>query len=440
MRLLLITPEYPPAFGGGIGSYYGVLAPALVDLGWQVTVVAGSANAPGPDAGEADGVRVVPLDSNRTRALARRFPQFDLAPDFCAHLGAAWAAWEQADAGRNFDVVECTDWGLPFVPWIVSREPTPPTLVRLHGSIGQINAHDPRPSFGLSENLAAMAERSLLPHAAGRATCSLANQKLWSEILRQEVLYTPPPLHTNSLPDPLPPSAHGLVAGRIQRWKDPATLCRALARLGAEAPVIDWFGRDTEEASGGSHGDYLAREFPRIWGARIRPHPPVPPAEISLHQSAAAFVVVPSAWDVFNLGAAEAMAQGAIVICSRGAGASDLITHGVDGFLFDHGDDEELAACIRRVLALRAEERTAISARARKRILDTLAPAVSARAHAEQLLATAQSSRPSRSPSLYDGMFFPRESEAADHHGLDRISIRQIVHYLTGRLRSKFRD
>ncbi|MBP8962225.1 MAG: glycosyltransferase family 4 protein [Opitutaceae bacterium] len=372
MKLLCVIPEYPPDFGGGIATFYGALLPALARRGISVTAIVGSSlSSTTSDAPrESDGVRVVPLDHSRVANLTNRFLAFALAPDFCRHLAAAWAAWEQMDGGAGFDCVECADWGLSFVPWLI-RTDGPPTLVRLHASIGQIALHDPQPGFALAEALAQLAETRLLPRAASLTTYGTDNQSWWHRTLGRSIDCRPPPFSSSAKFVLFPPANRGLVAGRIQEWKGPTTLCRALRELGDEAPLIDWFGRSTLTPA--RHAS-LAADFPDIWGRRVIPHAPLHPAELRGRQVAARFVVVPSDWDVFNYTAAEALASGTTLICSEGAGAAALVRDGDNGFRFPAGNHVALAARIREVLALSASERSRLGAAALATVLNELDP------------------------------------------------------------------
>ena len=108
--------------------------------------------------------------------------------------------------------------------------------------------------------------------------------------------------------------------------------------------MVEWAGRPVvHNPSGRSYDHHLAQTYPDIWGSRLVSLGRVSPAEVAKRQRAAAFVVVPSLWDMFNLTAPEAMAQGAILLCSEGAGAVDLIDHGINGFNFPAGDASALA-------------------------------------------------------------------------------------------------
>ena len=72
--------------------------------------------------------------------------------------------------------------------------------------------------------------------------------------------------------------------------------------------------------------------------------------DVEFYYAAADAYVGPSLEDAFALPPLEAMACGLPVIVSRQAGVSELVTHGVDGFILeDPTSSEELAQLVRRV-------------------------------------------------------------------------------------------
>ena len=436
MKLLCITPEYPPDYGGGIASFYGALLPALVRQGVDVTVVSGSAYAAFGHCREDAGVHVLPLNHARVRFWAGQFPRLSLAPDLCRHLGAAWAAWEQTNGGRGFDVVECCDWGLQFVPWLSSG--APPCVVRLHGSVGQIARYDPQNGQALAETLAQLAEHTLLPRASGRVTYGAPNRQWWQEHLNAEVELCPPPFGIPSSPLFEMPrtSIQGLVVGRLQSWKGPVTLCKALEALGEEAPIIEWVGRDMPAPNTRTlMSTTLAHDFPTVWGSRLRWHPPESPDAIRQRQAACRFVVVPSEWDVFNLGVVESMSQGAIVICSDGAGASTLIEPGATGFTYPAGDSDALAVAIRKIVGLSPDAAANIGKAARATVQERLNPENIART----TIKTYERARMHKTPALpMVGAFMPQKYPAAavswlGFAGLDRVPLQGLLKYIIKR-------
>ena len=376
MRLLILTPEFVGE-GGGIMTFYRTLAPTLRKLGVAVRVIEGSAlhAAEEQTVRSVDGVPVETLERRRVNQWWECLSAFAAAPGLRRHLAAAWAMWEQAAFGADFDIVEASDWGLLFIP--PSIECTRPLVVQCHGSIGQISVHDPIAGEETQGLLTRLLERAALSLASTIQTYSRANAAFWRTETGRDVAVFRPALRPAAAPAPEELSGRGLVIGRAQRWKGPEILCGALERLGSRAPRLDWFGRDTVwGAREGSSVAHLARAYPRIWGPKIFHQPPIPAAEVARRQSTALFNVVPSTWDVFNFTAVEAMASGRPAIVSTGAGASELIKHGVNGFLFASGDADALAATIDQVLNEGRERLAEIGQAGRETVRLTLDPQI----------------------------------------------------------------
>ncbi len=362
MKLLFVLPEYLPQTGGGIITYYAALLPALVAAGHEVRVIQGSAmvSAPGGGVATIDGIEVETLDAHRVEKYLPAFARYRIAPKLQRSLAAAWALWEQAQGHADVDVVEATDWGLLFVPWVL--QPGPPVAVALHGSMGQIARHDPLDGEQVADALIQLIEVLGLSAAAGVQTYSSANVAAWQELLGRPVRLVRPVWPRPTLPAPVGERTdRGLVVGRVQYWKGPQVLCEALRLLGDRAPGIDWIGRDVPiHQQGGSTARHMANTWPDVWGSRIRHLAGEPPARIHDRQRTTGFVVVPSLWDVFNFTCVESMAAAAPVVCSAGAGASDLIEPGVSGFVAAADDAQSLADQIDRLLSLGPPARRAL--------------------------------------------------------------------------------
>ncbi len=443
LKVLYLLPEYPPSFGGGIATFYKALLPALAHLGVEVTAIVGSGCAHGPDPSICDGVRIFPLDQGRVAKLRSLFLDLALTPDLVRHLAAAWAAWEQASGCEGVDVIECTDWGLFAVPWLLKRS-SPPLLIRCHGSAGQIANYETQPGFAQSEFAYQLVEAALFPRASVVSTYGKHNLNWWHSQLNRDLQYCPPPYEVGSdLKFSPKRSDRGLVVGRIQNWKGPETLCRALDTLGDQAPTIDWVGRTVLGPKGKeTYSEFLGESFPDIWGLKILPLPPEFPSVIARRQAEAGFVVVPSDWDVFNLTAAEAMAQKAVVICSDAAGASDLIEHGENGFIFKAGNAHQLAELIQRVRNLSAADRLEIGVRARTTVQEQLNPDRIAYMVLEELkLAKTFSNRVPEAPDLLARYLTPTpvisESRLSYLQSLDRLDLKEVLRYVVLRTRDR---
>lgn len=384
MRLLVLTPEFAGS-GGGIITFYRSLAPALRANGVELRVIEGSAYHASADRAERldEGICVETLELTRLVRWDARLPAFVAAPGLRRHLAAAWAMWEQADYGGACDIVEACDWGLLFVPPAIQA--TRPLLVQCHGSVGQIAVRDPIAGEETQSLLVRLIERAALAIAQSVQTYSQANAAFWRAETGRDIAMIRPAWGQLAEPTMQKFHSHGLVVGRVQRWKGPDILCAALQLLGARAPVIDWIGRDTAwGAQESSTASYLTRAFPGIWGQRINHCLPGPRQEIVRRQATALFNLVPSTWDVFNFTAIEAMASGRPTIVSTGAGASELIVDNENGYLFAAGDVNALAAVLDRLLSESSARLASIGQAARETVRTMLDPNVIA---AERLAA-----------------------------------------------------
>ena len=429
MRLLIVTPEFPPDHGGGIITFYRDLTPALVQLGCEVQVLKGSAYINGQPDYEHEGIKVAVLQTERFSDWIARFGHFSMFPELQRHLAAAFAMHEQAVEGEGFDAVEVTDWGLLFLPWMISSKA--PVLVQLHGSCGQIAHYEPVAGREVEGGFALLLERVGLAAASSLCSYSNANVAWWESTLGRGVSYLPPPLDLR-LQDSNVIRSGWVTFGRIQHWKGPQVACSAWQRLGQDAPPLDWHGRDTTHgASGLAMSAWLTQSYPQVWGETIRSCPQLPPAEVSAKMRRSKAVVIPSEWDVFNLVTAEAMACGCVVVVSTGAGAADLIEHGRNGFVFPAGDDQALADIVRMVESMSDQERELMGSAAARTVLEQLDTAVVARQKMnlyQSILASA-----SNPPLWLHATLLPAPSAARGASFLDSLPLRELASYVRDR-------
>ena len=85
---------------------------------------------------------------------------------------------------------------------------------------------------------------------------------------------------------------------------------------------------------------------------------------VKIYDESDCFILI-STGEVFGLVYLEAMSRGCITIASRNEGMEGLIEPGVDGFLCEAGNAEELASIIKHINSLSGAEKQAISDRAR---------------------------------------------------------------------------
>ncbi len=219
MRLLVVTPEYPPHAAGGILKYYELMTAAWSAAGAHVSVLMSSPFC-SFDSYEHGGIKVYSTSLERINWHAAHLTHLAAAPSYRQWIAAGLAARDWVQSTLNtFDVIETTDFGLLFAPLVNVRD-RPPLVVKLHGSIGQMSEHEPSaPAKELDVALARLTEAAVLPSVNALHACSHANAAEWQLRLGRDVVFVPVPL-------PLPsttlaaPEAHfaGVVVGRGHRF------------------------------------------------------------------------------------------------------------------------------------------------------------------------------------------------------------------------------
>lgn len=315
MKVALVCP-YDLDRPGGVRSHIVGLGLALQERGHQVEVI-----GPNPD-GFIEGMPLV--GCGRSRIMAFGGTQIDLT----------WAPWRQVSrvAGRGYDVMHFHTLWNPLFPFQLAALFRGPKVATFHDAAGP--------------NTPAWARR-IMPLA------STLLRRLW---LRQVIAVSPLAgchlrpgsfhLIPNGLliPDPLPPEGERqalLFVGRLEPRKGLATLLRALARLGPEAPLL-WVAGDgylraqLQEQAAGLKVEFLGEvSEPEKWALLRR----------------ARLLVAPSTGgESFGIVLTEAMACGTPPVAADNPGYREVLKEQSDSLIFPVDDDAALAQLLTRLL------------------------------------------------------------------------------------------
>jgi glycosyltransferase involved in cell wall biosynthesis len=371
LKILFVLPEFGVSVRGGIARFYQHAIAGLRSADCEVDVCIACHS----DIQVAvDDIVVRRPDPAKIVAAKNRLSHLALFPGLQSQLAVAFAAYEECSGGDGYDVVEVTDFGLLYVPWLGQRKRSVPVVVQLHGSPGQIGYRDPIAGAELSDLLTRALETTYLARADDIHTSGIANALDWHRLLNREVRVIPPGWPTPGECAVSPESnSFGMVAARLQSWKGPELLCKVCEGLEEDAPTILWVGGDHPfQRPDQLMSSYLGTRYPEIWGRKVIPLGSQPPEIAKSVQNAANFVVHPSSWDVFGLAVVEAMEGGKVVICSDQAGAAQLIEHGKNGFVYPGDDCGRLADLLRSVPKLDQQERRRLGEAAQQTIADKL--------------------------------------------------------------------
>jgi len=390
VRHLIVCREYPPAPGGGIGTYTLHAARALAAAGETVHIIGerwpGSEGARTESFGGRLVVHRLPVETPGLLRGSRRHPSTPAGPayeQFQSGGPPASFAWqvaalaEQIVASEAIDLIEAPEYEAPLLVFQLRRslglgpERRPPCLIHLHSPtelVARANGTSPEAASRLP---VAMLERETVRAADGLVCPSefLARQatELFGVAADAIAVIAYPLGETPRVARPHEVWSAGsiLYLGRLElrkgilEWLDAAIL---LARENSGLR-FDFVGSDHIDAQlGGSGG--IARRVPAELRSRFGFHEHRNRPDLIDLLARARLVVVPSRWENFPYTCIEAMASGVGVVASPEGGMKEMIEHGINGWIAASQRPADLASAAREALACGPDRMASVGATA----------------------------------------------------------------------------
>jgi glycosyltransferase involved in cell wall biosynthesis len=383
VRICIVSSEFPPFSGGGIGTYTEITSRALARAGHQVHVIANAWVADpagvdlrlelGDDTGNLRVHRVPALDDQY-----RPYPPHDQPHDAlgtvcrerdCSVYWSLRAADTLAELSQevDLDVVEfpeCFAEGYVSLHrrGLIEAPIDLPMTLTLHSPMREI-AH-----YNLLQRTAGWVERrAVIEDLAIAAADSLsAPSRLLGRMvahrlgLEDPVAWIPNSMDFDRLEglvgtvvrDPETPP-HLLYVGRLEPRKGVRQLVDAAAALMVDRTrlTVHLVGQDCPAGDApGSMREALLRRIPRPLRPRFRFEDKLPRRDLFARFARATAIVFAPEWDNFPYTCCEAMAAGGAVIVSDHSGMADMVEHDRSGLVVAAGDVPDLAGAITRVL------------------------------------------------------------------------------------------
>jgi glycogen synthase len=358
VKICLVSSEHSP--WGGIGRSLGRLARTLAARHEVTLVHSGAASTQHTSAPAGSGVREV---------FAEPGPELSgvsFAGEEHRRSAAVLEAIERAYGSTGPDYVEVCDYRAQGLVALQARRAGHPLFentlfaVRIAATAELISLHDGtlnQPGMRLLADL----EREQL---------RLADRLLWRggdilDVYRRYYPFALPdavrirdPFEVPSRPCPERRDPDGplriLYAGRLQRCKGALDLAEACLRLGPDEWRLTMIGADTPTAP---LGQSVRLTIESMFGddPRLRIQDPVPHGDLQRRWSEFDLLVIPSNFEVWSNVGLEAMRSGLPILATQVGGPSELVDHGVTGWLADGVGPGALRRCLARVLAERDE-------------------------------------------------------------------------------------
>ncbi len=390
MRICLISREFAPFFGAGIGTYASAWCRALVAGGHEVHVV--SRDHPGL---RERGPAMFPGVTFHVVDPADGPPRLDHNYNYARHALAVLETVRRLHERRPFDVIEYPDyWAEGHAVGRAARSlgafGDAVTVCRLHMSSAlcrELDGDRTYPHYAayldiMEHESIADADLVLSPSAdLLRLTAERMERERVGAVHRSGLLrYAFDGSSVDELGDRSAAEVPGTVlcVGRLEPRKGQDVLVEAMALLrdrGVEAKLV-LAGADTGTGPfGRSMRKHLSSLIARHrLGDRVSFAGPVPRAELGGLIARASVCVFPSRWDNFPNALLEAMACGKAVVATGAGGPDEIVEDGTSGLVCDAGDPASLAGALERLLGdggLRAR----LAGAARERVLSMCAPA-----------------------------------------------------------------
>lgn len=370
LSVLMLAWEYPPLIVGGLARAVHGLSRALARSGLTVHVI--TRESPGSPASEtADGVHV-----HRVRVLASATPVDFL--DWVVQMNLAMLDYSQmlVEQGVDIDLVHAHDWlvlpaaqewksryGKPLAVTFHSTEHGRRLGAALRGFAGQIHEHERRLAESADGLIvcseAMLAETAVLAGSSPAPVAVIANgvEAAAEPLSRQEAAALLAP-HIGELADN---DRIILFVGRLVYEKGVQTLIDALPLVQQAVPearlVIAGAGPYEHFLRNMAARDQQSIRFVGFADEAVR----------RALLSVSAVCAMPSLYEPFGLAALEAMAFGLPLIAADSGGLTELVEHGVDGYIAAARDAEDWARRLITVLTDR-EQAATLGAAARRKV------------------------------------------------------------------------
>ncbi len=390
MNIWLVTSEFPPWFGGGIGTYAYNAACMFSLAGHQVTVLTQDAQA--SDRLEGERLRVVRFVPRQVRLEDNVPPDTppDEHPAFPFTCLSYWPALSYQFADEIVqciqhhgcpDVIEVQDYnaiGYYLIQRKLLGEPLLadlPIVVHLHSPSFGIRRADRSPQYLLPEYWIGQMEKFCMLSADALLSSSRFLANWLSEWVAGFPTATiiPYPYDHAELSSAQPTPGNVVYVGRLQVLKGVIPLVEACAKLWEQDHDfrLTLIGDDRHyDPLGISVGEHLKRSFARyIAAGQLHLAGPLPREEVLVRLSQAWCIVVPSLWENYPNTCIEAMSLGKVVIASASGGQAEMIGNDDSaGIVFDWAREGEFEKALLRVLAMTPEQNQEMGGRAAERI------------------------------------------------------------------------
>ena len=380
MKYWLLTSEYPPFFGGGIGTYCAVTAKMLSEKGHTVTVFVSDATVSNIQEDQKEGIRIIRFSTSRTNSSSFLGHITNISYEF-AHIIKCFIEREgQPDVIEAQEYLGVAYYLLQYKYLLYEWCRDVPVLITMHSPSSLYMEYNHVPMYRYPNYWICEMEYFCLQ--AANYIISPSNYML-RELGKRFVLNNK---NIEIIPNPFDGKSNNIKAipitkqvnqivfyGKLTVQKGAFRLLAYFQELwdkGFDRPLYLLGGQDiVYHPEGITMGDIIRKRYKKYIGqGLLKLEDRIRPSEIGTRLSSAEVVIIPSDNDNLPYVVFEMMALGRIVLVSKQGGQSEVIEDGIDGFVFDHEEPRTFFSQLDTILKLGNEQRENISASAIKKV------------------------------------------------------------------------
>ena len=387
MKYWLLTTEYPPFFGGGIGTYSAITSNMMAEEGHAVSVFINDASVSGIKIEKkSDLLRVIRFNPSRTKSSGFLGHVTSISYEF-AHILKYFIEKEgKPEVIESQEYLGIAYYLLQFKYLLYDWCNDIPVVITMHSPSFLYMEYNHVPEYKYPNYWICEMERFCLQAAnllISPSQYMLEELKRKFHLNNSNIAVIPNPFfakqdrfgHTNSQ------SHNGEIVfyGKLTIQKGALYLMKYFKHLwdsGFSRPLYLVGGQDiVYHPEGRSMGDIIKKRYKKyIDQGLLKLEGRVEPKEMAQRLSTAEVVIIPSANDNLPYTVFEMMALGKILLVSKQGGQREVIENNTEGFIFDHDHPESFSVQLKKILDLSKEERKKISENAVRKVLSLYNP------------------------------------------------------------------
>jgi glycosyltransferase involved in cell wall biosynthesis len=387
LKYWLLTTEYPPFFGGGIGTYCAITADMMAVHGHEVSVFVNDASVNNIKIEKkTDSLRIIRFNPSRTQSSNFLGHVTNISYEF-AHIVKHFVEEEgKPDVIESQEYLGVAYYLLQYKYLLYDWCRDIPVIVTMHSPSFLYMEYNHVPVYKYPNYWICEMERFCLQAAdllISPSNFMLAELKKRFKLKNSNVAVIPNPFSAEKfiLENMASQNHNGEIVfyGKLTVQKGAFHLLNYFKELwddGFPRPLYLLGGQDiVYHAEGKSMGDLIKRKYKKyIDQGLLKLEGKVKPHHISDRLSKAEVVIIPSANDNLPYTVFEMMALGKILLISKQGGQSEIIENNQDGFVFDHEQPETFSIQLKKILELTEEKRSLISQKATEKLVSLYNP------------------------------------------------------------------